>query len=74
MKERIAARLVIKVLLPMILTMFFLYIMVNGTKEDNTKVYNFKTEEISNVTAVGIEEFTLSISTLSDSVFLFCSN
>ena len=70
-------RLLIKVILPTVLTMFFLYIMIQGTESEKTEpnIYNFNPEEISsNITAVGLEEFKASINTKSDSIFLFCSN
>ena len=76
--KMLGLRLLIKVVLPAVLMIFFLYIMVKGSEENNSttpEIYNFNPEEISsNITAIGVEEFKASMNTKSDSIFFFCSN
>ncbi len=68
----------IKAVLPSLFCIFFLWLMVSGTKTEkektNEKVYNFNPREISKVNGIGVQEFEASMATMSDSVFLFCSN
>jgi hypothetical protein len=80
MKKSIALNIFIKAVLPSLLCIFFLYIMVEGNKEvekrndDGVEIYNFNPREISNVEGVGVGEFDVSLTTMTDSVFLLCSN
>ena len=76
--KELTRRLIIKVVIPLILSVIFLYFFIKADTSSinsNSTNYSFNPKEISsNITVVGMEEFKTSINTKSDSIFFFCSN
>ena len=72
-RKILITRLIVKVVLPLFLSLFFLYfVMVDNNSSNN---YQFKPEDIgNNIIVIGIEDFKTSIDTKKDSIIFLCSN
>ena len=76
--KSLTRRLIIKVVIPLVLSMFFLYFIFipgdNIINSKNSTNYSFSVKNMNNITEVKLEEFKKNIKNKSDSIFFFCSN